>query len=157
VFSESSTAKAFVKAWPWEVLPKTKGQLDGERKEAADHCFRTILKSHWLVFRDEYLAYQEKLLQESRDHASRGVEDDRPQLVPPPPKRQRLEQPVPQEEPNEMLYPRDCLVFLSHVHPETNKTTLKNLVKTLLRPPGAEDILDYVDYSKGLDTVSAVC
>ena len=57
-------------------------------------------------------------------------------------------------------YPPGCLVFLRNVHPETNKTTLRGLFLHARRPIGIEvgkkdddDGLDYLDYTKGMDSV----
>ncbi|KAI0329662.1 hypothetical protein GY45DRAFT_1324801 [Cubamyces sp. BRFM 1775] len=47
-------------------------------------------------------------------------------------------------------FPPGCLVYVRHVHPETNKTTLKALFGA--HAPGAAAALDYVDYNKGMAT-----
>jgi hypothetical protein len=56
-------------------------------------------------------------------------------------------------------YPPGCLVFVRNVHPETNKTTLRNLFLHAIGSTGVEvgkkddDGLDYLDYTKGMDCV----
>lgn len=56
-------------------------------------------------------------------------------------------------------YPPGCLVFIRHVHPDTNKTTLRNLFLHIWEEggnPGGEkdeDGIDYLDYTKGMDCV----
>ncbi|KAH9884926.1 hypothetical protein C8Q73DRAFT_718494 [Cubamyces lactineus] len=47
-------------------------------------------------------------------------------------------------------FPPGCLVYVRHVHPETNKTTLKALFAA--HAPRAASALDYVDYNKGMAT-----
>ena len=51
-------------------------------------------------------------------------------------------------------YPSGCLVFVRHVHPGTNKTTLRSLFKRAWKEEGSsEDCVDYIDYSKNMDSV----
>ncbi|KAJ3510064.1 hypothetical protein NLJ89_g4883 [Agrocybe chaxingu] len=55
-------------------------------------------------------------------------------------------------------YPSGCLVFVRNVHPETNKTTLKTFFSQAWKlvmthtGGGSENALDYIDYTKNLDT-----
>ncbi|KAF8958493.1 hypothetical protein BDZ97DRAFT_1923669 [Flammula alnicola] len=60
-------------------------------------------------------------------------------------------------------YPSGCLVFVRKVHPETNKTTLRTLFSQAWKKSGDEgqsmratgqdgDGVDYIDYTKGMDT-----
>lgn len=56
-------------------------------------------------------------------------------------------------------FPPDCLLFLKNLSPSTNKTAIKDLVNGILRDK--ENIavsgdwqVDYVDWSKGADSVS---
>lgn len=58
-------------------------------------------------------------------------------------------------------YPPSSLVFVRNIHPETNKTTLRNFFATSLKGSLADgtiqsDGLDYVDFNKGMDSVSLV-
>jgi xRRM domain len=53
-------------------------------------------------------------------------------------------------------YPHGCLAFIKNVHPETNKTTLKELLSAAFRQDGEAATgqeVDYVDYLKGIDSV----
>lgn len=50
-------------------------------------------------------------------------------------------------------FPRGCLVFVRNIHPETNKTTLKALLSQAFGDDPSGQELNYVDYTKGLDTV----
>jgi hypothetical protein len=58
-------------------------------------------------------------------------------------------------------FPRGCLLFVKNIDPGTNKTTLRKLFARALyssQPDSntgqSEDRIDYIDYQKGLDTVS---
>ena len=59
-----------------------------------------------------------------------------------------------EEEEAVQTYPRRCLVFIRHIHPETNKTTLRTLLSRAYGSDTTGKELDYVDYTKGLDSVS---
>lgn len=56
-------------------------------------------------------------------------------------------------------FPPRCLVFVRNIHPETNKTTLKTLFRAAFatndreEKQAANNGIDYVDFTKGLDTV----
>ena len=47
-------------------------------------------------------------------------------------------------------FPPGCVIFARHVPQDTNKTALRAMFSTLLADSST---LDYVDYTKGLDTV----
>jgi len=55
-------------------------------------------------------------------------------------------------------FPRGCLLFIKNLHPQTNKTTLKKLFEGALEsessPRSNGRGLDYVDWSKGMSSVS---
>lgn len=57
------------------------------------------------------------------------------------------------------VYPSGCLVFIRNLHPETNKTTLRNLFLHARVENGDTsgkkdaDGIDYLDYTKGMDCV----
>ena len=59
-------------------------------------------------------------------------------------------------------YPPGCLVFIRNVHPQTNKTSLRNLflhARESTRIEGGkkdDDGLDFLDYTKGMDCVCLV-
>lgn len=133
--------------------------------EAITAGFRTICKRRWDKLRDEYLEHQKDLLTLTLD--SEQVEHNakreaashpngfnrirhmpsriRPIALPPPP-------PPPGVLPPNKSYPENCLVFVKNIHPDTNKTTLKALFKQAFN--GERDsAVDYVDYTKGMDSV----
>jgi xRRM domain len=59
-------------------------------------------------------------------------------------------------------YPPGCLVFIRNVHPQTNKTSLRNLflhARELTRTEGGnkdDGGLDYIDYTKGMGCVCLI-
>ena len=147
--------------WPWKLVSSS---LDADKEcsdiaiDAQRNGFRTIRKKAWEDLRAEYLLYRQRLIDEintiqdaqekpplptattsiakrkytSEDSNQEVPQDTRPNL--------------PQLHPNSP-YPPGCLVFARNLHPETNKTTLKHLFSKF--GPG----LDYVDYTKGIDSV----
>ena len=116
---------------------------------------RVITKARWEELRDEYFAYRAQLLdavrQEERKSGARvqprsGIAEPAlsPSVLDGP-----FHSPVPQD------YPRGCLVFARNIHTETNKTTLRNLFSSAVG--FSQDVLDYVDFNKGMDSVSLKC
>lgn len=102
----------------------------------------------------EYLAYQRRLLSqvaegasslqfeaETHNISSRSNSPDALKTTSPP-----------METQTELRwFPQNCLVFVRNIHPDTNKTALRTLFgKPLILSKG---VVDYVDFSKGLDTV----
>ena len=49
-------------------------------------------------------------------------------------------------------YPTGCLVFVKNLNPDTNKTVLRSLLASPFSA-GSSGCIDYVDYTKGLDSV----
>ena len=54
------------------------------------------------------------------------------------------------KQPQLQSYPSGCVLFARHVPLDTNKTALRARFSTLLTDA---DALDYIDYTKGLDSV----
>jgi hypothetical protein len=50
-------------------------------------------------------------------------------------------------------YPVGCLVFVKNLNQDTNKTVLRSLLASAFSTE-SPDCIDYVDYTKGLDSVS---
>ena len=56
-------------------------------------------------------------------------------------------------------FPLGCLIFVKNIHPQTNKTTIKELLSRTFSSHTSQDIVqdgggvDYVDYQKNMDTV----
>lgn len=132
--------------------------------KANEFGFRCLAKKDWENMKREYLALQQKLVKKAISSSSpppiqtrigegklvEGPSSPRPQRTSPDtaaaaPGTQAVDKDASRG------YPLDCLVFVKNVHPDTNKTTLKAL---FLEAIGEEsDTIDYVDYTKGLDTV----
>ncbi|KAI0774671.1 hypothetical protein BD413DRAFT_472079 [Trametes elegans] len=168
-FADEADAARLAEEWPW--LPRRTAAPDGAaapEREGVKFGFRALRKARWDALQEEYRARRHQLLD---DHAraeggGRRAERDAPpqRTVPPVPAAQddtprAASQPPPETEPDESPapapsltasapFPPGCLVYARHVHPETNKTTLKALLAAHARVPPAA--LDYVDYSKGM-------
>ena len=111
-----------------------------------------ITKTRWEELRDEYLAYRTQLLDAVH-------KEDRKLGMSGHPKPAKAETALPPLAPNILSnfaipqdYPRGCLVFARNIHVETNKTTLRKLFSSAVGLP--QDVLEYVDFNKGMDSVS---
>ncbi|KAF8901130.1 hypothetical protein CPB85DRAFT_1473488, partial [Mucidula mucida] len=90
----------------------------------------------------KYLAYRGELVDQIAAHQNNAP---RPASIS---KRARSSSPPPQDNAlsRDSPFPPDCLIFVKHVHSQTNKTTLRSLFSQA----GSE--IDYVDFNKGMDT-----
>jgi hypothetical protein len=158
-FSDTKCVETLLKDWPWNwnqsVLEKLNSNPAAE--EAAKFGFRTLQKKSWDALQAEYLAYQERLLNEIKSLSDKfpGMASHSPNLLP---ISDPEEQPPQSESSARMILPSDpypfgCLIFVRNVHVETNKTTLRRLFCHAF-PNHSDDELQYVDYSKGMDSVS---
>lgn len=161
--------------WPWDRQHPIAADSDNSKSAsnavtgAMDAGFRCLSKKRWDKLKDEYLMYQQELLDlvvepdepfhgEANEHTTVGtVHDDtrnppnlhavpakaNAPMLPPPPR--------PQSPPS-LSYPPNCLVSVKNLHMETNKTTLRALFSVAFE--GGSDGIDYVDFSKGMDSVS---
>jgi hypothetical protein len=137
-------------------------------KEALKYGLRAITKARWDALNEEYLVYKRSLVDEV---ARTETEMYRPDQDAPDHERSEpttRPHPQPQTQMQTSLsspYPFDCLVFVRNVHSGTNKTTLKSLFAQAFQDQdgsgqGHERAhapttagLDYIDFSKGMDTV----
>ena len=139
---------------------------------ARQHNLRVISKEKWLQLKAEYLGYRQKLVEElnisqdAQQKQSKGMSDvETPGIM----NQGSLEtdilalDPLPKATTPSLNpsspYPPNCLVFIKNIHPETTKTTLRTLFSRGLWQSDASaqksfEGLDYVDFSKGMDTVS---
>lgn len=119
-----------------------------EESEARKAGFRTLPKERWDTLQAEYAEYRESLLRRiaaaasSTEPAPNRIESahdlsDEPERAPA------------ARPPQTQSYPPGCVLFARHVPPDTNKTALRARFSALLADA---DALDYVDYSKGLDS-----
>jgi len=169
--SEKSDVQLLLDEWSWNGLEEKgraeKPSQNSDKLDALKSGFRCISKARWEELREEYLAYRQQLLDEleaeqqqqfthvtstaSTSHSK--IQTDEPEIQALPetsiqPHAERIHVGSP--------FPSGCLVFVRHVHPETNKTTLRALFSQAWNAHNSQtaDGLDYLDYSKGLDTVS---
>ena len=159
--SSPEQAEELTRRWPWNArrtdlhdIPDTP-----ETQEAIKFGFRTMARVRWDELREEYLAYRRTLL-DALAYAEQEHEDNVEVST------------IASEEPTAPLsviphlpttdlsspYPQGCLVFVRNIHPETNKTTLRSLFSQAFANSDISDAgVDYVDFSKGMDTVSRKC
>ena len=120
--------------------------LSIEESEARKAGLRALSKERWDTLQAEYAEYRESLL---RRIAAAAVSTPAPA-----PNKFKTVDDTPDEPPplatKPKSYPPGCVLFARHVPPDTNKTALRARFSALLADKGA---LDYVDYTKGLDSV----
>lgn len=147
-------ARWLLDQWPWNIH-SVQNNLAKDTEveiEAQKFGFRTLPKTRWKDLQAEYLRYQRRLVQQLEQYSFRETSVESESASP----RQPLDSidldiSATHTSPR---YPLDCLVFVKNLHPETNKTTLKKLFSTALESQVTQDsAFDYVDYTKGLDTV----
>ncbi|TFK69435.1 hypothetical protein BDN72DRAFT_857727 [Pluteus cervinus] len=170
--SNSEDVDYLLKTWPWQRTSKDK-EIETDTSEISNEAtkfgLRVISKRDWEQLREEYLAYRQKLVDEinafqDAQKPMTVAHDDQDIAVSsePPPKKARLDvevvstqalEPGPPPLTLSSPFPYNCLVFVRHVHSETNKTTLRSLfTKTLKAIKEKDNTLDYVDYNKGMDS-----
>ncbi|KAI0301516.1 hypothetical protein B0F90DRAFT_1628378 [Multifurca ochricompacta] len=130
----------------------TGGDTTPEEQEARKAGFRTLSKERWEALQAEYIEYRDSLLRPITD-SSYAVPHT---IHPPAPTSQHHVKNAHDSDQAEQRgsscawsYPRSCVLFVRHVPPDTNKTALRTRFSALL---GDSFALDYVDYTKGLDT-----
>ncbi|KAH9056352.1 hypothetical protein EDB87DRAFT_1237548 [Lactarius vividus] len=128
--------------------PPTDDHSSVEESEARKAGFRTLSKERWVTLQAEYAEYRESLLRRIATGASstEPVPDKIKSAPDPPDEPERAPAANP---PQSQTFPSSCVLFVRHVPPDTNKTALRTRFSALLADA---DVLDYVDYSKGLDS-----
>ena len=157
--SSTDDAERLLEDFPWLSGDRSGHVPDGlpastsaDVIDAHKYGVRTIAKARWEELRDEYFAYRTQLLNivhkegrnpETAVQPKPGIAEPAapPSMSNVPPRRV-----VPQD------YPRGCLIFARNIHTETNKTTLRKLFSSAVG--FCQDVLDYVDFNKGMDSVS---
>ena len=166
IFSRTADAEHLCQEYPWRSYECS---TPSERVDApVNSGLRCLSKNAWDTLKEEYLARQKRLF--DRTMAENSASSSHPPRLRADMKRHtpdinysgstpsggngvcsvsesQLQKPT-----STKLYPEGCLLFVKNVHPETNKTTLKNFFSGALT--GKLDVIDYVDYNKGLDSVS---
>ncbi|KAJ7772916.1 hypothetical protein DFH07DRAFT_733392 [Mycena maculata] len=153
-FANAEDAEYLVTVWPW-ARQQNRSEDSPDAADAVKFGFRTLSKARWDDLNTQYLRYRTELLagmQEQEQEAEVPSTTARP--APPSPlhlEPKRHAPPVddPAAFVSTMSYPRNCLVFVRNIHPETNKTTLRNLFTKAM---DAREALDYVDFNKGMDS-----
>jgi hypothetical protein len=141
-----------------------------EELEARKAGFRTLSKERWEALQSEYVEYRDALLRHVAASSAPAPTPARVSTVPasavlspfpnPPTsavasvgraKYASTSQP-PRAETPPGYYPPGCVIFVRHIPQDTNKTALRARFSAVLADddPAA---LDYVDYTKGLDSV----
>jgi hypothetical protein len=129
-----------------------------EELEARKAGFRTLSKERWEALQAEYVEYRDALLGRIAASSSASASCSTAPAAPIPTAptdnvtdasgearlQHASEAPV--------NFPPSCVIFARHVPQDTNKTALRALFSALLAD-SSTTALDYVDYTKGLDTV----
>lgn len=174
---ETDAVDRLVRAWPWDrrwsrdasaLQPPEDAPAIAQDAHRAG--FRALPKARWDTLQEEYIAYRARLLREMDDAPAPAlaIMPAPPSRVPasPPPKRVPRESPAAQETTSnyqrtpqppalhpDAPFPPGCLIYARHVHAQTNKTALRALFATALGADAASGGIDYVDYTKGMDSV----
>jgi len=164
--ADEQDVQTLLEEWPWgrkpELHDKSSSTTDDYARESSKFGLRTLSKSRWDQLKDEYLAYQQKLLDELVAFNEGPVDHRLSNDIHFPEHDEEQEttyQPEPEPKSADAAvttfassYPLNCLVFVRNIHPETNKTTLRKLFSAAFGATSAEN-LDYVDFNKGMDSV----
>jgi hypothetical protein len=147
VLSALSDTDTLLRHWPRDITDKN--QCEGEDssvREARTAGFRCLSKRDWDRLEVEYLAHREHLLLQMEENQ----DDMSPEAIRP--KEVAHFEPQKQVEDGHMdtTFPRNRLLLVRGVHVRTNRTALKSL---LSRAVGTLDAIEYVDYTKGMDSV----
>jgi hypothetical protein len=145
-FANAEDVETLLTAWPW-ARRQTPNDESPDATEAVKFGFRTLSKIRWDVLNTEYLNYRARILADIRE--AENLAAPAPAASQHQPERKRLASPIPVVN---MSYPQNCLVFVRNIHPETNKTTLRNF---FIKAVEVKEAIDYVDFSKGMDCVSS--
>ena len=160
--SSVGLVKQLLEDWPWppgnrpaHVSNGIPAPASADVTDARKYGVRVITKCRWEELRDEYLSYRLQLLNTIHEEERKPGATIRSEP--------RAVEPILSSSVSDGLshsavpqdYPRGCLVFARNIHTETNKTTLRKLFSSTVGFP--PDVLDYVDFNKGMDSVSLEC
>ena len=159
--SSTDLAKRLLEDWSWLPGDRSASVPGGiptstpaDVVDAHKYGVRVITKVRWEELRDEYIGYRVQLLDavHEEDRKSGASVSSRPGVTDP---ASPLSVPNGPYSTVTQDYPRGCLVFARNIHTETNKTTLRKLFSSAT--DFSQDVLDYVDFNKGMDSVSQKC
>jgi hypothetical protein len=163
-FSRPSDASHLLTHFPYHNREKNRS-ADGddddpsaEEREARKAGFRTLSKERWEALQAEYVEYRDALLARIAASSSASASCSTAPAAPIPT--------VPTDNVTDVSgkarlqhvsevplnFPPGCVIFARQVPQDTNKTALRALFSALL-DYSSTTALDYVDYTKGLDTV----
>ena len=177
--SSQDDVQALLKFWPWDskkpATDQEQGDITSEKKvdnQSAEETLaktsglRICTKARWEELRAEYLLYRQQLIEEinqyqdeeearwQKETMDQQQEGSRKRISDASHTKSKQHDSTPRHEGvihPDCPYPTGCLVLVRHVHLETNKTTLRTLFS---RPwAGSHDAIDYIDYSKNMDSV----
>ncbi len=155
-----SDVELLLQRWPWKrQRPIEKEDSNPLVHEAIKYGLRTLSKSRWDALNSEYLQHRQRILESiAQQERLNAPPPDTGLFTAAEDTNDRVEEDE-EEKPSGPLsldlsapYPPGCLIHSRHVHPETNKTTLRKLFSKA--SPDGNDGIDYVDFTKGMDTVS---
>lgn len=175
VLADPEDVETMLGEWPWTSSKTASGQSDParvdnqDRRAAQKFGLRTLPKRRWDELKEEYLAYQKRMLDElvafnDESYAAPAATVQTPAFEQPLAGAVEYEYEESVESPPtaqgkttlESEFPLNCLAFVRNIHAETNKTALRKLFNAALDTASAKpNGLDYVDYVKGADTVRA--
>jgi len=125
-----------------------------EEREARKAGFRTLSKERWEALQAEYVEYRDALLSHI---ATSSCSTAPPVSIPTAAAADKVtgassEARLRHAAEAPLNFPPGCVIFARHVPQDTNKTALRALFSAFLAD-SSTTALDYVDYTKGLDTV----
>jgi xRRM domain len=148
VLESPALVDSLCRSYPWD----SSGYAPNADSEAVKFGLRILLKTSWERMKVEYLAYQQLLLSQVAEKAAEPqVEVEKRKEYSEPDCISQAESPPREIQMQPSWLPQNCLVFVRNIHPDTNKTTLRTLFGASL--VSSKGSVDYVDFSKGIDTV----
>ena len=161
-FSSNEFVEQLVNDWPWFPANRSVRSLNGaptsappDFTEAQKYGMRAITKARWEGLRDEYFAYRAQLLNVVHEEARKFGTNVQPKPGIAEQGRPTSGSDGPSNSTGQQDYPRGCLIVAKNIHMETNKTTLRKLFSSAVGV--SQDVLDYVDFNKGMDSVCPNC
>ncbi|KZT70319.1 hypothetical protein DAEQUDRAFT_750444 [Daedalea quercina L-15889] len=154
ILSSTEHADGLARHWPWNIRRTDLHNVAAthEAQEAVKFGFRIIPRGHWDKLKEEYLAYRETLLDALACAEQVAEQTTQVHVVEEPAEPRFAASDLPTTDLSSP-YPQGCLVFVRNIHTETNKTTLRALFSQAVTESDVPDAgVDYVDFSKGMDT-----
>ena len=170
VLSQVKVVDQLLDRWPWNLQERHTIRAAPNSlvlEEALNYGLRCLSKRSWDNLKNKYIELQELLLKKTISSSmsassltlkvplantineAREIASENNSVEP----RHHAKQ-----DPDSLLtvpeYPVDCLVFVKNIHSETSKTILKQLFLSWTRNQNL--VIDYVDYTKGLNNVGDI-